>query len=227
MRFGRYLLIAILMLGSARLTQAALLLQYNMGQAGPQVQNQVLGSNLTNGGSLTGFITNATLTPVYASAPVLQVNPSITATTAAAAYTANDYFFFTLTVGANILDLDLTSIDFQSARGGPSTPRGFGIRVDTPTTTDLLVRNSTDVGTARATFTDFTTDLSSITSLQNLTAGQVVRFEVAVYTPGTGSSLEFDNIVVNGNFTAVPEPGSVALAGCGLALAFCAWRKRQ
>jgi hypothetical protein len=49
-----------------------------------------------------------------------------------------------------------------------------------------------------------------------------------IITPGTGQSVEFDNIFLNGTVAPIPEPSSLALAG----LAAAGWvvarrRKRQ
>jgi hypothetical protein len=47
-----------------------------------------------------------------------------------------------------------------------------------------------------------------------------------VFTPATGQSVEFDNMILNGTVTAIPEPGSLALAGIGAA-GWLALRRRQ
>jgi autotransporter-associated beta strand protein len=184
------------------------LVQYQMGTTNAQIQDPatlMAAGALTQGAGLAGatWIPNATALG-YASSPVLQVSsPSTDFATA----TANQACFtFTLTVGSNVTHLDLTSLSFNGARGGNSTPRGFGVYVTTPTTTDELVQGATDFSTVRPTWSLQNIGLSSLASLQNLVAGQDVTFKIVVYTPAIGSSVEFDDITVNGNVSPGPLP---------------------
>jgi len=202
---------------SASPAYSAVLLRYNMAVVTPTTQDAVNGAgggSLTNGAGLFAFVIND-VPGTYTTAPVLRVIPN-GHTTAAQAFTNSSFFSFSLTVGSNVSDLDLTSISFDVARGGTSTPRGFAIRVDTPTTADQVVRTAQDVDTVRTTFTNYSTTLNGFASLQNLVAGNVVTFEIAVYSPSNGNSLEFDNLIVNGDVSLVPEPSTVAIAGLGL-----------
>lgn len=182
--------------------------QYQMGTVNAQVQDAVglmAAGSLTQGAGLTGatWIPNATVLG-YSSGPVLQV--SSTAIDFATATANQAWFTFTLTVGSSVTDLDLTSLTFNGARGGGSTPRGYGIYVTTPTTTDELVQGATDFATQRPTWSPQSISLAGLTSLQNLTAGQQVTFKVVVYTPATGSSVEFDDIALKGNVSPGPLP---------------------
>jgi autotransporter-associated beta strand protein len=177
------------------------LVQYQMGTAEAQVQNAttlMAAGSLTQGPGLIGatWIPNAAALG-YASGPVLQVS---SASVDFATATANQaWFTFTLTVGSGVTDLDLASLSFNGARGGGSTPRGYGVYVTTPTTTDELVQGTTDFVTARPTWAPQNISLAGIASLQNLTSGQEVTFKIAVYTPATGSSVEFDDLTIKGN----------------------------
>lgn len=215
---GTYRGAGVLILAAAALlaapsADATLILDYQMGQAGPQTQDPVLtasGGNLTGGSGLTQF--SFTATDTYASAPVLHLNPATGATTLATGLSTNSFFTFSLTVGSSVVDFDLTSLTFDAARGGTGTPRGYGVLATTPTTTDESIKEATDLTTVRPTFTNQVIPLSGFSSLQNLTAGQTVTFKIPIYTPGTGSSIEFDNIRVNADVT-VPEPGVVGLFG--------------
>jgi len=203
---------------SASPAYSAVLLRYDMAVVTPTTQDAVNGAgggSLTRGAGLSSFVINDS-PGSYTTVPVLRVNPNNGNTTATDAFTNSSFFSFSLTVGSNVSDLDLTSISFDAARGGGSTPRGFAIRVDTPTTADQVVRTAQDVDTVRATFTNYSTTLNGFTSLQNLVAGNVVTFEIAVYSPNDGNSLEFDNLIVNGDVTPIPEPSTVAIAGLGL-----------
>lgn len=182
--------------------------QYQMGTTNAQVQDAVglmAAGGLTQGPGLIGatWIPSAG-TLGYSSGPVLQV--SSTATDFATASANQAWFTFTLTVGSSVTDLDLTSLTFNGARGGGSTPRGYGIYVTTPTTTDELVQGATDFATQRPIWSPQNINLTGLASLQNLTAGQQITFKVAVYTPATGSSVEFDDITIKGNVSPGPLP---------------------
>jgi len=184
------------------------LVQYQMGSADAQIQDAgglMAAGSLTQGPGLIGatWIPNAGALG-YSSGPVLQVS---SASVDFATATANQaWFTFTLTVGTNVTDLDLSNLTFNGARGGGSTPRGYGVYVTTPTTTDELVQGTTDFTTVRPTWSAQNISLTGLTSLQNLTAGQQVTFKIAVYTPATGSSVEFDDITIKGNVSPGPLP---------------------
>jgi MYXO-CTERM domain-containing protein len=224
-RLGAIAVLGTLFLASSS-TDAALVLNYQMGQAGPQTQdavNTAAGGNLTAGAGLTQF--SVTATDTYTSAPVLHVNPPNGATNLAEALTTNSFFTFSITVGSAVTDFDLTSLTFDAARGGAGTPRGYAVLATTPTTTDESIKGATDLTTVRPTLTNQSVPLSGFASLQNLSAGQTVTFRIPVYTPASGSSVEFDNIQVNANVT-VPEPGVVGVGGLA-ALGMLARRRRS
>jgi len=188
------------------------LVQYQMGTTNAQIQdaaNLMAAGGLTQGAGLTGATWIPTASLGYVSGLVLQVSSAYVDLATAVANQA--WFTFTLTVGTNVTDLDLTSLTFNGARGGGSTPRGYGIYMDTPTTTDELVQPATDFITTRPTWSPQTIDLTGFASLQNLTNGQSVTFKVAVYTPASVSSVEFDDITVKGNVSPglLPPYGGV------------------
>jgi len=181
-----------------------LLVQYQMGQAGPQIQDaddSLAAGLLTPGSGATLFNTNATVSPNYASQPELQVGFSIPGANLATAVTNQTWFKFTLTVGQNVTDLDLASLSFSAARGGASQPRGFGVYVATPTTTNELVQGATDVQQQRPTWESHNIQMAGFSSLQNLTNGQVVTFTIPIYAPMPGNSVEFDDIAIYGKST--------------------------
>jgi len=178
-----------------------LLLHYQMGQALPQIQdpaNTAAGGALTAGAGLNLFDVNANPTPAYASAPVVQVSFKVAGTNLTAALANTNWFTFQLTVGTNVADLDLTQLSFNAARGGSSTPRGYAVYVTTPTTTNQLIQPATDISAQRANWSFQPMDLTGISSLQNLKAGQKITFTIPVYSPATGSSVEFDDLQVRG-----------------------------
>lgn len=184
------------------------LVQYQMGSVDAQVQNAgnlMAAGSLTQGPGLIGttWIPSAT-TLGYSSGPVLQVSSAFVDLATAVANQA--WFTVDLTVGTNLTDLDLASLTFNGARGGGSTPRGYGVYITTPTTTDEFVAGPTDFATARPTWSPQSVNLSGVASLQNLTAGQVVTFKIAVYTPASASSVEFDDITLKGNISPGPLP---------------------
>lgn len=196
---------------STVLSDGAELLKYQMGQSGPQIQdaiNGAAGGNLTKASGLNGFNVNQTGIS-YLTEPVLNVNfnaaNSPTSNSLANAVTTNSYFSFTLTAGAGTTDIDLSSLTFNIAKGGGSNPRGYGVYVTPPGGPEVQVRGQTNLpDTAlRPNFETQTIDLSGLTTLQNLTASQVVTFKIYLYSPAAGSALDLDDITVNGTSGAV------------------------
>lgn len=185
------------------------LAQYQMGTTNAQIQdanNLVAAGSLTPGLGLSLFNANASTTPNYASAPVLQITAVNTGTDLATAFANQAWLTFTLTVGSSITDLDLTSLTFNGARGGGATPRGYGVYVTTPSTTDEAIQGATDFATQRPSWSQQTVNLSGFSSLQNLTSGQTVTFKIPFYSPAPASSVEFDDITVIGNLSPAPLP---------------------
>lgn len=185
-----------------------LLVQYQMGQAGPQFQDATLtlaGGNLTKGSGLNLFDANSAI--LYATAPSLAVTFNAVTPNLATALGNNSFFTFALTVGTNVADLDLNRLAFNAARGGAGTPRGYAVYVTTPTATNLLVQGDTQLTTQRPDWGPLQNiDLSSVASLQHLTAGQVVTFKIPMYSPATTSSIDFDNIALYGKSTFSSNP---------------------
>ena len=72
------------------------------------------------------------------------------------------------------------------------------------------------IGTARPNFTTYLIELRDNPLFQNLM--EEVTFRMYVFSPGNGSTMEFDNITVLGQVTAVPEPATAALGLMGLAV---------
>lgn len=192
------------------------LVQYQMGTADAQVQNAVktmAAGTLTAGLGVNLFNANAAVTPTYTNPapPQLQVTALNLGADLATAVANQTWFTFTLTVGSGVTNLGLTSLAFSCGRGGAATPRGFGVYVTTPTTTDQVVQGATDVPTARPEYTAYNIGLTGLSSLQNLTAGQVVTFKIPFYAPAAASSLEFDDITVKGNVSPGVPAGYVGL----------------
>jgi autotransporter-associated beta strand protein len=125
--------------------------------------------------------------------PVLRADPGANATTPALAVTNNRYFEFTITPTAGNA-INLSDISFKSARGGGGTPRGWALR----SSLDGFAADiqSADDPTARPTLTPFTVSLAG-TAYQGLTTP--VTFRIYTYSPGAGSSVEFDDLTINGS----------------------------
>jgi len=192
------------------------LVQYQMGTADAQIQDAVktmVAGPLTQGPGVSLFNANANVTPVYTNPapPELQVTAINLGADLATAEANQTWFTFTNTVGSSVTDLDLTTLSIYAGRGGAATPRGFAVYVTTPTTTDELVQGATDVPTARPEYTLFNISLTGLASLQNLTAGQQVVFKIVFYAPAASSSLEFDNITLEGNVSPGVPPNYIGL----------------
>ncbi len=185
------------------------LLQYGMGQLTPQIQDAAktaAGGSLTPGGGLNFFSADFS---GYNSSPALLANFVATNADVTTARSNDSVIAFVLTVGTNVTDLDLSSLSFNAARGGSSTPRGYAVYVTTPTTTNQLVQASTTVNAVRTNWSPQFVNLSTVSSLQNLTAGKVIQFTLPIFSPSPGSSLEIDDLTVRGSVSPRPVPGYV------------------
>jgi hypothetical protein len=155
----------------------------------------------------TGSTSNLTSGPALPNS--LAISPDSNGiTTPALAVSNNKYFQFSVTPDNNF-DIDLTSLNFQTSRGGTSTPRGWVLR----SSIDNYAANidTQVVPTVQPTLTSYSVDLSG-TSFQNLTSS--VNFRIYVYGPVSGSFLFFDNLTLNGAVSPVvtastPEPSSI------------------
>jgi autotransporter-associated beta strand protein len=196
----------------AGLGSGVTLVKYQMASFSAEIQdatNLMGAGNLVKGTGVNVFSANST--QGYASDPVLIMTTVATTPDLATAVANQAWFTFVLTVGTNVTDLDLTSLTFNGARGGGASPRGYGVYVTTPTTTDELVQGATDFATQRPTWSPQSISLTGLSSLQNLTSGQVVTFQIPFYTPAAGQSVEFDDLAVSGNVS--PAPGEPAYVG--------------
>ncbi len=200
---------AVLDLSGAGSGAGLVLAQYQMGSENAQIQdaeNLVAAGPLTQGAGLNLFNVAANVSPNYGSAPVLQAGFPNAGPDLASALANEAWFTFSLTVGANVTDLDLTSLTFNGARGGGAAPRGYAVYVTTPTSTDEEVQGATNFATQRPTWSFETVNLSGLASLQNLTAGQVVTFKIPIFAPSPGQSVEFDDLTIMGNVSPGPLP---------------------
>ena len=114
-------------------------------------------------------------------------------TTAAAAVSNNQWFQFTVGANAGYI-MDLSSLTFDAARGGSSTPRGWVLR----SSIDAFAANiaTATIPTTQPTLTPFSVSLSA-PSYQSLVAP--VTFRIYGYAPATtGAGNFFDNLTLNG-----------------------------
>ncbi|MDY0171182.1 MAG: autotransporter-associated beta strand repeat-containing protein, partial [Thermoguttaceae bacterium] len=131
----------------------------------------------------------------YPTDPVLRILSIAARETVGDAIDKGVYFDF----GVEISDpayssvLHGTVLSFDAARGGSTEPRGFGLAssVDGFATWTMLV--SDDIPTARNTFTHYSVPLID-PMFSNVTDDVV--FRIYVYSPSSGSSIEFDNILI-------------------------------
>lgn len=129
--------------------------------------------------------------------------------TQAAAITANDYYSFTISPTAGFA-LNLSSLAFDLTRG-TSTAEVF-VRTSLDSFgTSIFADNSSPTGTTISPVTS----VALGSSYQNITAPFEVRFYFADNTTSTTTNSivnsRLDNIVLNGDLVAIPEPGASLL----------------
>lgn len=118
----------------------------------------------------------------------------------------NVYFTFSASPDSGY-KLDLSSLAFNVARGGASTPRDYDIRTSLDTFATSLT-GIVAINTARPTFTPVSVNLSG-GQFQGLTSP--ITFQVRFFTAGVSQNVDFDDITLNGEVVAVPEPNTLAM----------------
>jgi hypothetical protein len=160
-----------------------------VGRYGPTTNaSNVIVGNVTNNALGTYEISSNT----YASDPELRVGPKANAVNITSAVTLNSYFSFNITPSSGY-SFNLTNVNFRVARGGASVPRGWGLRSSIDNYANSI--NVVNVSTQRAVWTNQTNALNS--SFKNINS--TVTFRLYIYSPATGSTLEFDNITIIGD----------------------------
>lgn len=192
-----------------RAASAAVLLQYDFtGSSGaPTVQSGATGSTIANDQAMPTFEFSSN---GYATDPELRAGPQTGATSIATAVSGNSYTSITITPDPG-KTMSLTSLTFKVARGGASTPRGWGIR----SSVDSYAANvaTADAVTQRPTWDDITVDLSAA-EFQNLTSAVTFRFYI--YAPSNANTIEADDITFNGTSVSSASTRVIRLFGIRL-----------
>jgi PEP-CTERM motif len=205
--------------GIAPSAQAEIIVQYdfNTDFSPTTLAPNVVASPASGAPSVPMFAIVSTGGNTYA-----QLMPFPGATTGATAVSTNSYFQFTVGPAAGF-GLDLTTLEFDSSRGGAATPRGWVIRSSLDGFASNLA-GPTDVPTADPIFTHYSIDLSG-SAFQDLTSPLTFRIYSYVVDPSF-QVMEYDNLTVNGAVAtaAVPEPSSLALLVVG-GVGLVGWRR--
>ncbi len=143
-------------------------------------------------------------------------NPTVASSTAADAFTNDQYFEFTLSSADGRVFQPLT-LSFLAANGGASGPRGWSVRSSLDGFGQALA--SSPVASLAPSMENFTMTLTGF----SMAAGDIT-FRIYGYSPGAGQGIFFDQIEVAGLYQTVPELHSSALLGVGLVLVL---RRRQ
>lgn len=198
--------------------QAADILTYAFSGASPLAPTTVDSNATATDVNFTGSSASQ-----FALANYLAINVPVNTTNAATAVSNASYFQFGITPNAGF-KIQMAELSFQGATGvSPSSNIGYVLRSSLDGfASDIQFGN---VPTQFASFTTFTVNLSG-SSFQNLATQTTFR----LYTWNGSSSnpaLAYDNVVLRGTLTTVPEPGTVALIGVAIpVLAFTARKNR-
>jgi hypothetical protein len=134
--------------------------------------------------------------PPYADAngntfPVLRLEPGSNSNTPAEAVQKDKYFAFTVTAN-NGTTLNLSTLEFDAARGGDAPPRGWAVLSSVDGFTNIIATQ--EVMMTRPNLTHYTVDLSDA-SFQKLNS---ITLRIYTYLPGGGRSVEYSNVTLNG-----------------------------
>lgn len=142
--------------------------------------------------------------------------------------TERDTGYFTWTVSAKPgYKLNLSSLTFDSARGGTARIRGYQIYAATNGAPINFSTGSLDLVADEAQTATRTTPRSANLALNGPAYQGIdsITFRYYPLTETTINSIELANVSVNGTAIAVPEPASLAVAGLGAA--WCLSRRRR
>jgi PEP-CTERM motif len=151
------------------------------------------------------------------------------AATAALAATGNDFFSFSVTAdaGQTMSFTDIAAYNIRRSSSGPTTGL-WQYQVGGGGFNDIGSNITWGANTTAAGNAQSAISLSTIGALQNVGSGITVDFRLLMFggtsSSGTGylndpSTTNSNDFIVNGTFSAVPEPTSIALVGVVGALA--------
>ncbi|MGJ8673192.1 PEP-CTERM sorting domain-containing protein [Rubritalea sp.] len=192
---------------SALSSQAAVLVDYQF--------NDPADYNIISGTASSARVTwNATITAADTSASIFQgdglqlfanggLNTAFTSTAGSAAEGADagDSMTFTLSAGSGYT-LDLTNLTFDLTANQGATAYHVDAYADGSLTAVELLASTTADGPFDLDLTGFASDVESIE----------FRINMDVFNSG---NMQIDNVIVNGDVVAVPEPSSASLLGLG------------
>lgn len=187
------------------------LLQYSF--TGNNLTPTTVAPGVFGDASTNSVLTGVTGSPGYTSDPVRQAVPPAGTTTAALAIANDCYQTYTITPDPGTA-LFLTSITWNGARGGASTPRGYDLRSSVDGYAATL--GTANYATVRPTFAAVSIDLSG-PAFQNV--GTAITFRLYMFCP-TAVSLDYDDLTINGDtaVNAQPDQAAVVVAGKPLTL---------
>ena len=185
------------------------LAEYQFGVPGTPTLNATSSAD----GVTAGAATNNTLSQLitntlgYATQPVIQTNPANNANTGGGsvldrvnrAFDNGDFFSLSLTADEPDQIIRITGISLDVGRGGTGSDRGYGIRSSVTGTTSLGSTGGSNGNpiTTRPNFFSASHDTSNLLVVSQ--PGGSIDLSFSVATDGSGQSIEWDNIVVQGN----------------------------
>jgi len=179
----------------------------------------VLTPTTVGSGVSASSVSNGSLTLFSATTNLLQGAPAAGATAGnnniASAISSNSYFQFTLTPTQA---MTLSSLSFNA---------GF------PNNTSAVIRSSVDnfgsnLGSAvngGSTLAGYNFSLTGIPAFQNQTSA--VTFRVYLHGANNNTASQFDDLTISGTTAVIPEPGTLALVGLGMAGGAALLRRRR
>ncbi len=135
----------------------------------------------------------------------------------------NHFFTVTLEPHAGYV-LDLQDLRFQAARGGGSD-RGFRVRSSLDGfSAELNGAETLALATERPTMTPYIIDLSAV-AFDAITSP--IEFRFYPFSSAPNNTIEFDNVVFNGDVTQTQVPEAASLALIMTALTYSCVSRRQ
>jgi hypothetical protein len=194
---------------------AAVIAQWNFNTAflgAPNILASSLSPDLSASsisGVGSGLLFTGNESPAYATNVLRWQVANTSATNVLASAVNPSYFELTLTPDAGY-QITVSDISYDAARGGSGNPRG--IVVSSSLLAHTVSLDSFAVPTVRP---NLTTNSFTVAGHTNVASPITFRFYGYVVNPNT--SMEVDNLTINGSVTLIPEPATLGLlAGASL-----------